>query len=571
MEAQNDIKRRNYILLVWVLVLVNIVIISRWLADVSLILAVGVIVIGVTGTAVLTFWSYPRSRKSLPDWIPPIVKKTMGDFYPVAQQILNEMVVAKTGPVIDMAKSDLANNTGWLCESGRKFGHEVLNGLNEIKKRLFWSPGVSLSDELFQLQKSVEDRIATVSDFLDNIDVFAARIVDEMDLVVSRCLKEILVRLGSQQEIALKYLEELLYSQMEDWDAEEEKPVPQIDRIGRQFELFMESPVNQAVDRLRAELYSAVQDLTSKMVGRLQRETLAQVNSVKQLAAQVQRILTYSRGPREKLTSALELLRQIEQDVSDVMKTLAWQDIVLEKKWSETKRKLIEDAELLVSQLGDEERARVRERLETALSGQDESGWRARFPQVFALLVAAEKKYWDYENGLAPKQDMIRSVLQWTAAVDEMASLMISVSSEVLSYRRAVRDEVREGKHGDLFEAVKAALSLELPGLMRYVNGFYPNGFYAFCLNPGIGYQPHKSSNAAWMLYLRMLFEGKKPEEERDTCLLIGLLLASDAVKSHYLQLIDKGDTDDAVENDLRNIRDAGLRTVMLLRKSNDK
>ncbi len=566
MKARPNLNRPSYIFLVWLLVLINLVVISRWLADVSPVLAVSVFVVGVTGTLVLTLWSHPWKRKSLPEWIPATVKRAMEYFRPVAEEALNAMIIEKTKPVIETAKGDLADNTGWLCESGQRFAREVLDGLNEIKKRLFWSPGVSLSDELFQLQKNVEERIVIISDFIDNMDVFAARILDEMDVAVSRHLKEIIARLDNHQKIALKYLEELLYSQLEEWDGQEEKPVPQVDRMRWQFEVFMEPSVNHAVERLQADLHSAVHDLTSKMVGRLQREALSQVNAIKQLATQMERLLSYSRGPREKLTDALELLRQMEEDINDVMMTLAWQDIVLDKKWSKTKQELLEEAEALILELSEEQRTHVDQRLESLLSIEDEKRWRREIPQVFSLLTAAEKNYLDFENERLSQQDLIKNVLQWCALVDEVASRAVSVSSDVLSYRRVVRGQIREGKYDEVFEAVKEALSAETPGLAGYVSGLYPSGFYAFCLSARIGYQPHKPFHAAWMLYLGMLFEGKKPEEERDTCLLIGLLLVSNVLRDRYLRVTDgeyTGDVD--VEDDLRNIREAGLRIVKLL------
>ena len=568
-KVRHDFNYRNYILLIWILVLINLFVISRWLARISLSLAIIVFTVGFTVTILLTVLSQPRSRTTIPEWVLPTVKKAMTEFQPVAEEILNYLVTEKTNPLVETARSDLAKNTGWLCESGRRFGQQVLNGLNEIKKKLFWSPGVSLSGELFQLQKSVEERVVVVTDFLDSLDVFVARVSDELELAISRNLKETWSKLRSQHQIALRYLEELLYAQIEEWGAEEgDKPVPQMERIGGQYEVLIQPSVNRASEHLQARLFSVVQELSSKVVGRLQRETLAQVNSLEQLAAQVERLLTHPRAPREKLGGALELLYQMKQEISDVMMTLAWQDLILEERWRESKQRLTGEAEQLASSLTGDEHADIWGRLEQIIDGWAKTKLQREAPGVISLLTAAEKNYWDFEKGLLSKEHMATNILQWAAAAEYTASTLVAVSSEVLSYRRLIRDEVRDGKHDAVFEKARGAVLAEIPELEKDMRGLYPNGFYAFCLNPGVGYQPHSAADAAWMLYLRLLFEGKDPEEEPDTCLLIGLLLGLHVIRNRYVQVTDVGLISDVNDwDDLENMRLASLKIVELLNR----
>ena len=79
------------------------------------------------------------------------------DFQPMADKIIEEVWQDKVVPVADAAKTELGKSLEWLEENSRSFARQILNGLAEVQEKLFFSSGVTLSDELYQLQKKMEE------------------------------------------------------------------------------------------------------------------------------------------------------------------------------------------------------------------------------------------------------------------------------------------------------------------------------------------------------------------------------------------------------------------------------
>lgn len=526
----------NYLIIIWILILLNLLVVVRWAAGISLLTVTLFVLLGVGGILGLLFFDRPASGEPAPEITLPGVKAVMDEFRPIAEQIFEKVLVEKSAPVTAATTADLDKSLNWLGEIGHKFGQQILEGLNEVKRVSFPSSGVGLTDEMYLLQRRMEERVDSIYSFLDRLESSMRRRQEEMEMAISRQLKDLRDSLESEKGIIYRYLENLLTSQLSEGSplVGDELVVSRLDRMTDQFTVLIEKSLDSRLERLEENLVSVAEELLAKSIGEMQKESLLQVNGLKHLSALLEQVMTKPKTPLERLGSARSLLDRLAQEASDVMVTLAWQDVLIEKRWQEIKEKLESMQRDIYKGLEAEKRASIYLTIAEEIPEFSLPETREKLSDVLQSLVVAEALNMNYREGDEESTAGGAYVIfQFIRALEQMAREKIGISGEMLVRRRLIRDETRAGSYSGVFEKVFREVETRGSGLEGYLVGLYPDAFHNFCLNPGVRHRPASCGQAGWMLYLDLLDD----EEAGDTDLyyLIGLLLVSHTIRNRYI------------------------------------
>lgn len=525
----------NYIL-IWILILLNLLIIVWWLVGLSSATLLTFGLLAIAGTIMVLLLTRERPAFTASESVLEELTAATNDFQPMADKIIEEVWQDKVVPVADAAKTELGKSLEWLEENSRSFARQILNGLAEVQEKLFFSSGVTLSDELYQLQKKMEERVELTQKFLNGLETGRLKSLDELELYSSRQLKQVRESLEHEGKIVEQYLERTLAMQMETRMVDnDEKLVPQMERMAEQFTVLITSSVDDRVRQLEQVLADMVDELAARAIGAMQKEALSQVSGLRQISGDVEKLWNRPRGPRERLEAAGVILQDLRKQVNDTLITLAWEDVLIEKRWEEmllrlekVEQELLQDVE--AAKLA-EVQASLRQELSSLITTEE-------YPSWLELIITAELMYDYYQEGLLIEISGEGSyvVLQFVRAVEEMVRASVALPADLLAQRRQVKDQVREGAYNHVFEQVLAEITKHRPGVKAYLEDVYPNGFYSFCLTPGISYQPSNCGQAAWMLYLYLMTQVQQESEDAARLtLLSGLLLALHTLRNRYV------------------------------------
>ena len=373
---------------------------------------------------------------------------------------------------------------------------------------------------------------------LNGLEAGRRKSLDELELYSSRQLKQVRESLENERKIVEQYLEKTLAAQMETGMVDnDDKLVPQLELMAEQFTVLITSSVDERVRQLEQVLADAVDELAAGAIGAMQKEALSQVNGLRQISSDVEKLWNRPRGPRERLEAAGVILQDLRKQVNDTLVTLAWEDVLIEKRWEEMLLRLEKVEQELLQNVEATRLAQARALLRQELHSFDLLTTE-EYSSCLKLFITAELMYDYYQEGLLVEVlgEGSYVVLQFVRVVEEMVRASVALSSDLLAQRRQIKDEVREGAYNHVFEQVLAEITEHRPGVKAYLENVYPNGFYSFCLTPGISYQPSNCGQAAWMLYLYLMTQVQQESEDAaEVALLSGLLLALHALRNRYV------------------------------------
>ena len=112
--------------------------------------------------------------------------------------------------------------------------------------------------------------------FLNGLETGRLKSLDELELYSSRQLKQVRESLEHEGKIVEQYLERTLAMQMETRMVDnDEKLVPQMERMAEQFTVLITSSVDDRVRQLEQVLADMVDELAARAIGAMQKEALS--------------------------------------------------------------------------------------------------------------------------------------------------------------------------------------------------------------------------------------------------------------------------------------------------------
>ena len=532
-------KSTNLWIGLWVLLLLNLLIIFVLTKIFSWMVLVVFVLLWVVG--IIFLHRIAHSTPAEPDIDADLrlrLQDLMEEIRPYCEEVFDQKVNGFLDPIEQDYQQRFSMGLSWLWEKVSDFYVQVEHSAQEGRS-IFQLIDASNEDKMKIIERLQEGahQVLTVME-----DVQRRRFDDEDEIrkrlqtKTSDFRNSMLREKQYFYEYVYKMLLELARSQgIEAEMAEHLSPV----RLGQQFGVVVERSLESRVVDFHNSLLDDLEDFSADVVGRFQRSTAQVFNHFRDMKSLLTRLNEMSGNTSglaaRRLDEYLLQISQLEEQAGETLVSLAWQDIIVEKRWDEIQEQLFFIKDQVVQSVGEDSLEYIEGALNEAIPGLSAMPRDAASALFYKALLDAELIYHVYtENNLTQVlNDGVFSLLQFVRPLELQAANTIRLTDQNLNRLRKRKALVKEGSFQALFERVYGAVEQHQPLSAHLLEGVFPLKFQQFASNPYLKNTPDNLNQAAWMMFDYAIDNENLPE---DIYLLVGLLLVVHQIRDQYIQ-----------------------------------
>ncbi len=529
----------NMWVLVWILFLLNLFTLSVLFRGFSLGIALFLLLLVLPGIIVL------KSRGAAEEIPQELVASEeaqglMQGVRSIGEDIFVEEIRRFTEPLRDSLLDDFSRSLSWLWEEKDAFIARVEGLLND----LYSIPAliVTINEEKAKLLKNLLNNLDSVSSLLDKLRNARENSRLEMDAFLKERLVELQNAMQKEKDIFYDYIHKLLLAQLKNREEGEEEFNAEeyfnTNRLGEQFADNLAKSLENRAGAFQDEIVDDMEDISADLVGKMQNSTLQMVNCFKEIHQNLDQLLRESANGDQMLLQNLNQSRmktaKIKDQAEEIMLTLAWQDILVEKRWGEIEKQLLQVKEQVNQSVEEDVIEYIRKVIDEEIPSFGVAVQIQGYDDFAKLVIDAELVYQLYSGNKLESiiPDGSYPLLMFMGPVDFLLRKNIRVSQEGINRRKTIEPRNSSGKYEKLFERVLQALEGYNKEFLRYVKDIYPRSFYSYCNNPYLKQRPENLNQAAWALFIELLEE----EPGNRELYLVGMLLVMHQIRNKYIQ-----------------------------------
>ncbi|HEX3010862.1 MAG TPA: hypothetical protein VHQ70_02340 [Syntrophomonadaceae bacterium] len=561
-------------IVLWLLLLLNIMMIFILSRGISLWIIIFGVIMMLLGSGVLEYISALEEKtvEVIPDDIQEKVRGLMEDIKPLCEDIFSRELNNIIEPVLDNHRKDFSRGLTWLWENGDDFGSLVDKGITEVRGAL--QTMHNLSDDKFKMVNNLQENVDVLLNLISQVKERKGQDFIDLNGCLNDRAEQLKRAVQKEKEIFYDYIRKLLVEQIRQAGDEDITEYVNIYKLGDQFQGVLRQSVENRMGSFEDGLIEELESFSADIVGRMQKSTSKFMNTFGAMEEIFDRLMNDCRGESnlllKRLGDARSKIVELKEKSGEIMVTLAWQDILIEKRWQDMEKKLLGIKDHVMENVGDDVVDYIINLLNEEIPGFSTVSPSSETAVIYKSLVDAEVVYQVYINKNLPEiiTDGIYSLLLYVRPLELMISRGLRFSEEGNKLRRSIKDDVKTGLYKEAYEQIIEQTAKRKPALAEYLRGLYPQAFYTFCNDPYVKQKTENLSQAAWMLFM-MITEGSAADEA--IYQLIGLLLAIHKIRSKYIQPLKNVPLPLENEADLDLMRHACFKTVSLLLKLNVK
>ena len=533
-------KNTNLWIGIWVLLLLNLLLVFiiakgiSWMANVLLVL------LWVAG--MMFIFKIARSTPDEPDVDADLhlrLQDLMEEIRPYCEEVYDKKVDRFLEPIEQDYQQRFSMGLSWLWEKVNDFYMQVEHSAQEGRS-IFQLIDASNEDKMKmveRLQEGTHQVLAIMQ------DVQKRRFDDEDDIRKRLQTKtsEFRQSMEREKQYFYEYVYKMLLEQartqgLEAEMAEHLSPT----RLGQQFGIVVERSLENRMVDFHNSLLDDLEEFSAEVVGRFQRSTAQVLNHFREMRRLLMKLQEMSSNASRLATRRLdEYLLQIsklEEQAGETLVSLAWQDIIVEKRWDEIQGQLFYIKDQIVESVGEDSLEYVEGILNQAIPGLSSLPRDAAHALFYKALLDAELIYHVYTENKQTQvlNDGVYSLLQFLRPLELQAANSIRLTDQDLNRLRKRKNLIKkEGSLQTLFARVIGAVEQHQPSVAHYLEGIFPLRFQQFASNPYLKNNPDNLNQAAWIIFDHAIDNENLPE---DFYLLVGLLLALHQIRDQYIQ-----------------------------------
>jgi len=552
----------------WILLMLNIATVFALSRGFSLLWVI--LILLLTGLGIMGIQSQVQNMP-VEDTLPPEVQADldamMEEMKPLCDNIFAEKIEEVTSPLIENLHKDFTRGLEWLWEDGDDFLVQVDECISQSASALNLVD--SLSEEKSKLTKQIQENLLLLNGVVGNMRKNREDSFLDLNDFLQGKVDDLKNGMEKEKAIFYDYIYKLLRQQVE-LQQEEVEDIAEyfnVYKLGEQFSVIMEKTLEGRLLAFQDSIIRELENFSADVVGGMQKNTLKLRNTLQEISEMMVRLMNDYRGENNlllrRLDEAMERIREVEEKSGDILVTLAWQDILVEKRWHDIGEKLYAVKDRVLANVDSEVIAYISNGLEAEIQGFSALARNPENMVFYKSVVDAELIYQLYNGGklLELIGDGVYSLLQFTRPVETLMNKSLRLSEEGIKTRKAIRAKVKNGEYQPLFNRVLEVTEAENPAIARYLDDVFPKLFNAFCNNPYIKQKPDNLNQAAWSLFLELI---QNPSHDDDIYLLVGLLLVIHILRNRYLHPLKNTPIDLQNEDDLPAMRQAAIKAVNL-------
>lgn len=557
-RLRNSLYHNNNLwILLWFLILINALAFIALAGRFSLFLLAIFLLAAIAGAMFIKIFGYAETAKDISRQVDVKVNQLMQEIKPLCEEIFKREVDAAVTPLLEEIYEDFEKNLEWFWEAGQSFAREVDKNINDIRAVL--KIVRTSSDERYKLVNKLGENLDVLANITYEMKHIPERNRYELERFMANKADVLKAGLNVEKDIFYDYIYRILVQQIEEYgDKTDITQYFDTYKLGDQFTGILKKSLENRLGIFREEVAGDLANYSADLVGKMQKFTLRTMNILEDVNADLSRLVE---GGKNESTLVLKRLRELstesaelKEKAGEIMLTLAWHDILLERRWQSLKEQLYVLKDNLISSIEKDLLEGMKQIVEQKVPGISYSIQTSRQALWYKNLLEAElfyqvfkeKKYSDIVT------DGVYPLLLFIAVVEDLVINSIKIGEEGLRLKRNLKKEARSEEYKIVFQYIKEMVGKENADLETYLADIFPHMFYNFCNNPYVKMVPDNLSIAAWALFLLLITH---ETGENDIYLLIGFLLIAYKVRNSYIDPLKNEPL--PLENDaeLENIR----------------
>lgn len=532
-------KSTNLWIGLWALLLLNILFVFILIKGISWILVLVIILLlGGGGAILLKIAHYTPPEPGIDDEIQTHLNDLMEEIRPYCEEVFNDRINSFLEPVEHDFQQKFSLGLSWLWEKVDAFYAQVEQSAQEGRS-IFQLIDMA-NEEKLKLVERLQDNAEQVMAIMKNVQ--KQRHYDEAEIQT-----RLQVQIGdfhNSMQREKQYFYEYVYKMLLEQARAQGKEMEMVEflspvRLGQQFGIVVERSLEGRVSDFNNSLLTDLEDFSADVVGRFQRSTAKVLNHFRDMKSSLQRLIDMSGNEsgvvNRRLGEYSLRVNKLEEQAGEILVSLAWQDIMVEKRWGEVQEQLFTIKDKVIETADEKVLQYIEEVLEQVIPGLSAMPRDAGNALLYKTLVDAELIYQVYTSNKLPEvvSDGVFSLLQFVRALELHAANSIRLTDERLNRLRKRKALIKDGSFQALFDRVRMSVDYHQPLAAPLIEGVFPGKFQQFVNSPYLKNTPDNLNQAAWMVFNSAIDNENLPEEN---FLLVGLLLAVHQIRDRHIQ-----------------------------------
>lgn len=494
------------------------------------------------------------------------IRDFMHKVRPLCEKIFQDEITDLTRPTIEGIRADFSASLTWLWEETDDYLAQVesviarlnllttpLDSLNETKATFIQQLLTDcelLSSLVRNMHRNKENSYLDLEEFLENQVLSLKNEMEKEKDVFDDYVKRLLSRLAKNKD---------------DIDVDE---YFDLDKLGQQFRVILEKALEARQMAFQDSVIRELENFSGDIVGQMQKSANQLFNifqdAVDVLERMKQENWDATNLSLRQLNESLYLCDGLREKSSEIMLTLAWQDILVEKRWQDMSERLFVIRERAKANVEEYIVGFIGNKLNEDYQGYSAMSNSMESIVLYKALIDAELIYQLFKGDKITNviEDGVYALLQFVKPVEAVAAKSIRLTEEGIRSLKSMKNDIRSGEYQVYFDRVKSAVDDYCPEAYPYLRDVFPRNFYAFSCYPYIKQKPDNLSQAAWSVFLEIT---RTPNLEDDVYLLVGLLAVIHQIRNKYIHPLKNVPLELEDLSDLEAVRASALKAVSIM------
>lgn len=523
----------------WALLVLNMLVIIVLIRGYSWLLMVGSVLILAGGLLSLQRLAHTSEEENDIDAdLQRRLDQLMDEIRPHCEVIFDKQVKHFIEPIEREFELEISRGLNWLWEEVDSFYNQVMQSAQEGRSIIQLID--ILKEEKMKLVKKLQEKVQSVLTAMQ--EIHNSRDLDQASVQkkVQERLADFMNSMTREKEYFYDYVYKVLVEQariqgIETEMAEFLSPT----RLGQQFTVVVEKSLEGRVNAFHNSLIIDLENFSADVVGHFQNATAQVLNDFRDMEDLLNRLIEVSQNDSgvllRRLEEYLKRIRELEERAGELLATLAWQDVMVEKRWNEIQERLFAVKDQVIENVDNTVLEYIEEVLDQAIPGLSAM---VRDPEnaiFYKSLLDAELIYQVYTGKKLPVllDDGVYSLLQFVRPLELLTSRAVRLTDEGLQRIKSWKPHIKKGSHQLYFDRVCMAVEKNEPEALYLLERVFPRQFYQFASSPYIKNKPDNVNQAAWAVFSALIDNESLTEE---IFLLTGLMLAAHQIRNRHIQ-----------------------------------
>ncbi|NLB88115.1 MAG: hypothetical protein GX790_02655 [Syntrophomonadaceae bacterium] len=464
------------------------------------------------------------------------VDELMKEIKPLCEEIFNRETTKVIDPFMEDLQKDFFKGINWLWENIDDFITMVQDNLGDVDTilQLF----TTVTEEKHKLAQDLMDSVGAIDQSLLNLHKSKEKdfilLSENLDIKKSN----LIAGLEKEKELFYEYIYKVLIEQSqneEDFDPTEHFNTY---KLGDQFAGIVEKSMESRLSSFHETTIEFLEDFSSDVVGRMQKNVNQLLNAFRDNQVVLEKLLNECRSENNllirRINELLEKNSYLQEKASEILVTLAWQDILVEKRWQEIKEKLYLVKDLVENNVDAEVFDYIKEVVDKEVPGISYMIKQADGAVFYKNLLDAELVYQVYQGQKLKDvlENGVQVLLQYIRPVEMLINSSIRLNEYGLKLRKNLAKRTKAGEFNETFNKVISLVEQDNPKLNGYLDNLFPKAFISFCNSPYVKKKPDSLNIAAWSIFLSLIDNENNNDE---IYILVGLLLVAHELRNRYI------------------------------------